>query len=114
MHAAQPNLGNLTIIIWTNKDGKEEKFRLLQSICHKWTEIGDLLHVPHPLLEEWKKIQNPVDRIQLVLSYWLSLNPDDAPPYSVSWEGLYQLLVDAQLSVLVPRLQVALKNAQSQ
>ena len=42
LHAAQPNLGNLTVIIWTNKEGKQEYFHLQELLCDKWILIGAL------------------------------------------------------------------------
>ena len=77
--------------------------------------IGDFLHIPHPLLDAWKKAhENPLDCIKNVLDYWFC-NPEEVPPtYSVSWAGLYQLLVDAQLNEFVAPLKKALANAQCQ
>ena len=105
---AQPNLRNLTLIMWTNKEGKQETFHLQQSICDKWVIIGDLLHVPSSFIAVWKNKQ-PLDCIRNVLDYWLNSQGDT---YPVSWKGLHQLLVDAQLSEYAVRLKKAIECIQ--
>ena len=109
---ARPNLGNLALIVWTNKGGKQEIFCLQQSICDKWVTIGDLLHVPPSFIAVWKN-KHPLDRIRNVLDYWLnSQGARDKMSYPVSWEGLYQLLEDAQLSEYAARLKKAIECIQ--
>ena len=104
---AQPNLDNLAIIAWTNREGKRQVFRLQQLICDKWITIGDFLNVPSSLIAGWKN-NDPLECIRNVLNHWLD-NPGGN--YSTSWEGVYQLLEDAQLSEVVVPLKEALKNA---
>ena len=110
LHAAQPNLGNLTVIVWTNKEGKQKYFRLQELICDKWILIGDLLHIPYLLLGAWKH-EDALDCIRLVLTYWLK---NGSPAYSISWEGVYELLDDAELTNFVAPLKEAIENAQSE
>ena len=111
LHVARPNLGNLAIIVWTNKEGKQEYFRLQESICDKWVLIGDLLHIRYPLLDAWKKKWDgdPLNCIREVLTYWLDNGPHT---YPVSWEGVYELLDDAELTNFVVLLKEAIENAQ--
>ena len=104
---ARPNLANLTQITWTNKKGKQEIFRLQQSICDKWIEIGDLVGVPPSFIAVWTN-KDALERIRHVLKYWLT-NPST---YPISWEGLYQLLEDAQLSEFIARLKEAIEYNQ--
>ena len=108
---AQPNLGNLAVIVWINKEGKQEYFRLQESICDKWVLIGDLLHIPYLLLDAWKKAHHgdPLNCIREVLTYWLD---NDPRTYPVSWEGVYELLDDAELTDFVAPLKEAIENAQ--
>ena len=109
-HPAQPNIGNLTVIVWTNTEGKQEYFRLQELICDKWILIGDLFHIPYPLLDAWKKTHgDPRDCIRQVLTYWLNNSPHT---YAVSWEGVYELLDDAELTDFVAPLKEAIENAQ--
>ena len=112
LHAAQPNLGNLTVIVWTNREGKQEYFRLQELLCDKWILIGDLLHIPRSRLDAWKNEHHhgdPLDCIGLVLTYWLE---NGSPTYPVSWEGVYELLDDAELTNFVAPLKEAIENAQ--
>ena len=106
--SARPNLANLTQITWTNKKGKLETFRLQQSICDKWREIGDLVGVPPSLIAVWTN-KDALERIRNVLRYWLT---NAGSTYPVSWEGLYQLLEDAQLSEFIARLKEAIEYSQ--
>ena len=110
LHAAQPNLGNLTVIVWENKEGKQEYFRFQELICDKWILIGDLIHIPPALLNAWKETYgNPLDRIRQVLTYWLDKG---SRTYTVSWEGVYKLLGDVELTDIVAPLKEAIENAQ--
>ena len=96
-----------------NKEGKQQHFRLQELICNKWILIGDLLHIPHPLLDAWKTtLRDPMDCIRQVLTRWLENSEDIPPVYSVSWEGLYKLLDDAELIDVVASLKEAIENAQ--
>lgn len=102
---ARPNLANLTQITWTNKKGKQETFRLQQSICDKWIEIGDLIGVPPSFIAIWMN-KDALERIRNVLRYWLA---NLGNTYPISWKGLYQLLEDAQLSEFIARLKEAIE-----
>ena len=98
------------MIEWRNKQGKKEKFRLKQLICHKWKSLGCLLEIPLPILLGWEKKyrEDPMDSIDAVLSHWLE-NPTDY--YPIAWEGLYRLLEDAELSQVAEDLKLVLNNA---
>ena len=98
------------MIEWRNKQGKKEKFRPKQLICHKWKGLGCLLEIPLPILLGWEKKyrEDPMDSIDAVLSHWLE-NPTDY--YPTTWKGLYHLLEDAELSQVAEDLKLALANA---
>ena len=97
------------MIEWRSKQGKKEKFRLKQLICHKWKGLGCLLEIPLPILLGWEKRyrEDPMDSIDAVLSHWLE-NPTDY--YPITWPGLYRLLKDAELSQVAEDLKLALDN----
>jgi hypothetical protein len=101
--------------VWLDKEGKQQHFRLRELICDKWILIGDLLHIPYSLLEAWKNtLGNPMNCIRQVLTRWLESSKldDTSPIYPVSWEGLYELLDDAELTNVVASLKEAIENAQ--
>ena len=107
IHAAKPSSTNLTVIRWRNDRGEVKKFRLKQSIMHKWRKIGNLV-APRQLLEVWARRLGDEECCEAVLSYWL-----DHPPhnYPVTWKGLYELLDDSELGQVVIELRQALDNA---
>ena len=96
------------MIKWRDERGEEQTFRLKTSIIHKWKTIGDLVEVPRPHIMAWTKKNNDEDSCDEVLSYWL-----DHPPshYPATWEGLYKLLNDSQLSEVATGLKKAVDKA---
>ena len=82
------------MISWRNERGEVKKFRLKQSIMHKWRDIGDLV-IPWQQLEVWTKEKDAKECCSAVLSYRLEYPPHN---YPATWEGLYELLKDSELS----------------
>ena len=95
------------MIRWKNERGEVKKFRLKQSIMHRWRDVGDLV-VPRQQLEVWVKEKDAKECCTAVLSYWL-----DHPPrhYPATWEGLYELLEDSELGQVSTELKQAVDNA---
>ena len=96
------------MIRWKDERGEVKKFRLKQSIMHRWRNVGDLV-VPRQQLEVWAKSgMDGEECCRAVLSYWL-----DHPPrhYPATWEGLYELLDDSQLGQVATELKQAVNNA---
>ena len=84
-----------------------KKFRLKQSVIHRWRNIGDLV-VPRQLLEVWAKRKDDEESCRAVLSYWLD---HSFHCYPATWEGLYELLDDSELSQVSIELRQAVDNA---
>ena len=105
---AKPTSTNLTLIKWRDERGEVKKFRLKQSIMHRWRDIGDLV-VPRQQLEVWASDNwDAKARCANILSYWL-----DHPSrhYPATWEGLYELLDDSELGQVATELKQAVDNA---
>lgn len=85
-------------------------FRLKDLICNKWKEIGCLLEVPLSRLLAWDKehLRDQLECTNTVLCHWLE-NPTDY--YPNTWEGLDQLLNDAELGQVASDLKHVLANA---
>ena len=100
---ARPDSANLTVIRWENERGEVNRFRLKSSIYHKWRNVGDLV-CSRQQLDVWAKEKDSKECCDAVLSHWL-----DHPTghYPATWEGLYELLNDSELS----QVAVDLKNA---
>ena len=104
---AKPTLSNLTVLKWKNEKGEMKKFRLKQSVIHRWRNIGDLV-VPRQLLEVWAKRKDDEESCRAVLSYWLD---HSLHHYPATWEGLYELLDDSELGQVAIELRQAVDNA---
>ena len=107
--AVKPNSITLSVIKWMNESGEIETFQLKSLVLHKWKDIGNLF-VPRQLLDTWAK-EKDLDAkgcCDKVFSHWL-----DNPPryYPITWEGLYELLNDSQLSQVATDLKRAVNNA---
>ena len=102
-----PNSGNLTVIKWKNEKGEMKTFHLKASIIHKWREIGDHV-VPLEKLEIWANEKDTEARFDAILLHWLNNPP---PNYPATWEGLYELLQDCELSQVALTLNQAVENA---
>ena len=74
---------------------------------HKWRDLGDMI-VPWQQLEVWAKEKDAKECCAAVISYWL-----DHPPhqYPATWEGLYELLCDCELSQVATELKKVVNNA---
>ena len=104
---AKPNSSNLTVIRWKNERGETKKFKLKNSVIHKWRDIGNLV-VPRQQLEVWAKRKDDKECCEAVLSHWL----DHAPRhYPATWDGLYELLDDSELGQVATELKQAVDNA---
>ena len=84
-----------------------KKFRLKQSIMHKWRDIGNLV-LPRQQLEVWAKRKDDKDCCEAVLFHWLDHSPRR---YPATWEGLYELLDDSELGQVAIELRQAVDNA---
>ena len=101
---------NLTILKWKNESGEVKKFRLKSHIIHEWRKIGNFVGASYAQLEAWSKEfqKNAEECCDAVLNHWLTQPP---PEYPATWEGLYELLEDADLSCVAADLKVAVENA---
>ena len=79
----------------------------MDEIAHKWRDIGQLLDIPHGMLEgiSMKYQHDPKECCRSVLAKWLENPPSDYPPI---WQGLFDLLEDSQLGQVVTELKTAL------
>ena len=93
---------------WKDAEGKIVKFRLRSQIYHEWWEIGTSVKLPLPRLELLRKEKDAQYCCDVVLRHWLE---HPSCQYPATWEGLYELLDDSELSVVANKLRDAVKNA---
>ena len=104
----KPTNRTLTLLKWNDR-GKVKKLRVVNEIVNQWRRIGNLLDIPRPTLDGWETQtnHNPEQCCDKVLGNWLQNPPDD---YPATWNGLLELLGDAEYKELVETLKKALVN----
>ena len=93
-YVAKPDSANLSVIRWKNEHGEVLKFKLKSVVFHKWRKIGNLV-CTRQQLDVWAKEKDAESSCEAVFSHWLD-HPH--PYYPVTWQGLYELLDDSELS----------------
>ena len=105
--AENVSMKNLTLIKWTDSQGKQHKLRIVQNICPKWRQIGNLLNISDSLLESiLSQYRGDLEECcYAVLRQWLD---NGSPDYPLTWEGLLELLNDVDCSQVADELRDAL------
>jgi hypothetical protein len=99
--------GTLHILRWKDQNGGKKTFRLVDRVSAGWKEFGTLLGITQNQLGTWEEqycgdINTCWTKI---MECWLNgIGRNRYPP---TWEGLYELLDDAQYSQVAEEL----KNA---
>ena len=98
---------NLTLMKWTDSQGKQHKLRIVQNICPKWRQIGNMLNISDSLLESiLSQYRGDLEECcYAVLRQWLD---NGSPDYPLTWEGLLELLEDADCAQVGEELRDAL------
>ena len=105
-----PSLKSLGLITWKDKFGHEQKFQLVSEVSVKWKEFGLRLGMTLNDLEALEREYrgNAKDIWNKVMDHWLAGKA--ARDYPVSWEGLYSLLRDVELSETANQLEKAINE----
>ncbi len=100
-------LKNLTLLKWTDRDGRPQTLGLRDDISCHWRDVGDLLELGSPSLEGIAIHRR--DDVRLccrdVLQDWLN---DGSQSYPATWEGMLNLLEDIKLASISLKLRSAL------
>ena len=101
------SMKNLTLLKWKDSQGKQHKLRIVQNICPKWRYIGNLLGISDPVLESMlSQYRGDLEECcYAVLRRWLD---NGSPDYPLTWEGLLDLLEDADCAEVAEELREAL------
>ncbi len=100
------SLKALTLLKW--KDGEKVKiFRLVDEVSTKWQLFGTLIGLSANKLQVWEKenTNNITMCCNKVMEHWLLVG--GSRDYPTTWEGLYTLLEDAELSEVANSLKKA-------
>ncbi len=100
------SLRKLTLLKWKDQD-VVKTFRLLDEVSGKWQLFGTLLGLSTNKLLVWEKEhpKNITMCCNKVMEYWLVGGCTD---YPATWEGMYTLLEDAELSEIAKELKKAI------
>ena len=106
------SMKTLTLLKWNDTLGKQHKLRIVQEICPKWRTIGNILSISDPVLESiLSQYRGDLEECcYAVLRRWLDCG---SPDYSLTWDGVIELLDDIDCSQVSEVLRDAL-NLNSQ
>ena len=93
--------------------GREHKFRLVDRVSAGWRMFGILTCITDNILDEWELrfMRDPVRCWEKVMSKWL--DDGESEDYPVTWQGLYNLLKDAEYGEVEMELSKAVRLATS-
>lgn len=104
-----PTLQLLTLIKWTDSNGVERSYNLVDQISSKWEDVVIRLKLNHRR-DNYK--QNNADNEQClkdVFTDWIHQN-GHPPEYPLTWVGVFQLLQDVGMTTAAEDLKKALES----
>ena len=105
-----PSLKDLTLLRWTDDEGKTHRFRLLRKVSDDWWNAGLLLGLTTAELGDIKQEMDDNERrFAFVFSKWIADN-GHPPEYPLSWDGVCELLSDLDKEEVAEELRQALKG----
>ena len=104
------------LIKWENENGVKRELRIYSKIAHKWRQIATRLGFELGEIESVEENHHRNDsRITAVLRRWFenARSLPNAGRYPKSWQGLINLLEDAELGEVGEELKKALSSSQN-
>ena len=105
-----PSLKDLTLLWWTDDEGKIHRFHLLRKVSGDWLKAGLLLGLT--TAELWDimlKMDDNERRFAFVFRKWIADN-GHPPEYPLSWDGVCELLSDLDKEEVAEELRQAIKG----
>ena len=102
-------MSTLRLIKYTNSSGELCKFRLTDKVCAKWRKFGLMLNITSNILHgiDSQMRGHSDECFARVMQLWLD---GDSRVYPPTWEGMYQLLEDINLSQVARDLKIAVDH----
>ena len=103
----------MQLIKWKDHNGVINNLRIYSKIAHMWRQIANLLGFePGEIKTVENNYHGDDSRITTVFRRWFenANNLPNASCYPKSWQGLINLLNDAELGKVAEELQQALKS----
>jgi hypothetical protein len=105
------SLETLTLLKWEDRHGHQRTFRLEDMVSAKWMKFGLRVGLTMDQLEFLEKRYKNASRCWLeVMRHWL--NDGGTQHYPATWEGLYTLMRDCDLSEIGLSFLKALEHSQ--
>ena len=100
----------LNIIKWKDDQGDEQKFCLVSEVSARWKDFGMHLKITQNDLDAMEEEHGRKAKAcwKDVMNQWLDGKGE--PEYPSTWEGMYTLLDDLELSEVAKRLKKAVNN----
>ena len=98
----------LELLRWRDENDTTRELKLYSRVAHRWNQIATLLGFDYGQIESIKN--NPpftdLDRVKSVFIQWFenAASLPNASRYPKSWQGLINLLEDAELSEVAKEL----------
>ena len=107
---SQPTLINLHLIKWKDKHGKIHRLKIVEKTGSKWHKIGILTNQSTEKLDNYREmmLNDQIKCCECVFDEWIKNNTS---PYRVTWEGLYELLMDVDLAEVQRELRETIERA---
>ena len=110
-----PDIGHrlVNLIKWEDENGVKKELRIYSKIAHKWGQIATQLSFElGEITSIMKNYPFDDDRVTAVLGRWFdnARNLPNASRYPKSWQGLINLLEDAELGEVAEELKKALSS----
>ena len=91
---------------YTSSDGQQKHFRLIDNIQEHWREIGILMGIELPVLNDFEfNCRNLKEQCRKVLETWLTQGSEN---YPVTWNGMLNVLKDVKLGEISCQLEKVL------
>ena len=94
-------------------DGSEQTIHLVDMVSAQWVTFGHLLGLCGNQLEAWRQdhLNSCGSCWKEVMEYWLKMGASEPCDYPRTWEGLYNLLRDAEYAEVAKLLEEAVSAA---
>ena len=104
-----PDPGLLTLIKYTDSEGKVERFYLIKRIQNDCKKLGSVLGIDEDTLTTFSTQRNNdiPEMCNDILHEWLKRG-DEESEYDGTWAGLLQAMDDAELGGVAQKLKEAL------
>ena len=91
--------------------GRQHRLKVIEAVSGKWRKIGLMLGQTLTMLDNYKtkEMNDNTECCQRVFDHWIR-NSGHGTRYPLTWEGLHELLMDAEYASEANNLKMALAS----